>query len=69
MSTLDELLPANASARRTLADMIFEKLEGVEEDAAAGDDSVAATTKKTGKRVHMADGGLSLIIPASDKND
>lgn len=58
MSTLDELLPANASARRTLADMIFEKLEGVEEDAAAGGDGTAATTK-TGKRVHTADGGLS----------
>jgi hypothetical protein len=35
METLDALLPANAGERRTLADIIFSKLENVEQSNAA----------------------------------
>jgi essential nuclear protein 1 len=32
LRTLDALLPSNAGERRTLADIIFSKLEGAEEE-------------------------------------
>lgn len=50
MKTLDALLPANAGERRTLADIIFSKLESFE----AG---------KTTTVVHEGQGGMSDFFP------
>ena len=44
-NALDVFLPANAEERRTLADIIFEKLQNAEE----GDDAVSAVNARPGR--------------------
>ncbi len=44
-NALDVFLPANAEERRTLADIIFEKLQNAEE----GDDAVSAVNGRPGR--------------------
>jgi hypothetical protein len=52
MTALDTFLPSNATERRTLADIIFAKIDEAEDGPGVGDPSLITAAKAKGHSIH-----------------